>query len=434
MNSSPLLLIVDDETTILKTLKEALEDENYRVATLSDGQKTIDLIGKLIPDLVLLDIFMPNCNGIELMQKIKKEYPNQKIIIISGFGNIPIAIKAIKKGAIDFIEKPLNLDEILSKIKFIQKFDQQKNFHTQKQKKIESLQNYGIIGQSYLFLELIQQIKHISKLQLPLLIYGQHGTGKTLISKYIHQINDFPKNQFSIINCSTLNYSEEIKLIEKEFLEKKTGTIFIKNIDQLSTNGQKKLLSKLEKYNKEKIKVIISSCVSLFNLLKSKNFNANLFHKLNTTPIEIPTLNKRRYDIPLLVDYYLKKANQKYKKSLQFTSKSIRTLRNITWQENITELIAFIEKVVSSCLFKDIVITTQDLNHHLSQKNTLFIEEQSFLYFNSLQEATSEFEKKFLIYSLKKNRYDLEQVCDQLNLTTVQLRDKMLKFNIEFKI
>jgi len=196
MNNSPLLLIIDDEITILKTLKEALEDEKFRVETLSDGNKSLDLIGKLIPDLILLDIFMPNCNGLELLKKIKKEYPQQKIIIISGFGNIPMAIEATKNGALDFIEKPLNLDDILSKILFLKKENHQKPTNKTETKNLEI---YGIVGQSYLFLELIQQAEQVANLSLPLLIYGQHGTGKTLLSKYIHQKSPLSKNDFLLL-------------------------------------------------------------------------------------------------------------------------------------------------------------------------------------------------------------------------------------------
>ena len=118
-SNQPLILIIDDEQAILKTLQDALTDEDYKVITLDEGQKALHTIGEIIPDLILLDIFMPNCNGLKLLSQIKKEFPDQKIIIISGFGNIPIAIEAIKNGAIDFIEKPLNLDEILHKISFL---------------------------------------------------------------------------------------------------------------------------------------------------------------------------------------------------------------------------------------------------------------------------------------------------------------------------
>jgi two-component system, NtrC family, nitrogen regulation response regulator NtrX len=428
MNNHPLLLIIDDETTILQTLKEALEDEQYRVEILSNGYKTLDLIGKLIPDLVLLDIFMPNCNGLELLKKIKNEYPQQKVIMISGFGNIPIAIEAVKKGALDFIEKPLNLDEILSKINFLKKENSQNT-----SPKTIFQKNDTLIGQSYLFLELIQQIEHVSKLKLPLIIYGQHGTGKTLIAKYIHKKISHKKDIFFTLNCSSLEEEKILQKIENVF-QQENGTLLIKNINYLNLSAQKKLLFYLEKYNNTKIKLIATSKIPLFNLVKQEKFNSSLFHKLNITPLEIPPLNKRRYDIPLLVDFYLKKLNKQYQKSIVLDNKSIRMLRNHDWHGNITELKTVIQKIICTLPEKFQVVTPQILTDYLGEKKAQILEEQSYLKFNSLKEATFTFERNFLIYLLKKNRYDIKQLSDQLSLTPFQLRDKMLKLNIEIKI
>ncbi|MCF7799584.1 response regulator [Candidatus Babeliales bacterium] len=430
MNNFPLLLIIDDEYTILKTLKDSLQDERYQVETLSDGNMALEKIGKTIPDLILLDIFMPNCNGLELLKKIKKEYPQQKVIIISGFGNIPIAIQAIKYGALDFIEKPLNLDDILSKISFLKEDFKSKNNICNN---IDNLENFGIVGQSNLFLELIQQLNCVSKLKLPLLIYGQHGIGKELFANYIHKKSNLNKHNFFSIDCATLT--------EKEFLKKviflfknNVGTFFIKNIDQLSPNCQNKLLFCMQNFENENIRIIASSCQQIFNLVKDKKFSSCLFHALNSTPLEIPPLNKRRYDIPLLIDYYLNKINKKYEKSVIFNIKSIRILRNHNWESNVCELKNLIEKIVADNTQIDKVITPEILNKYLSEKNYQIIEEQFFTKFNSLKEACQEFEKKFLMHLLKNNQFDIKQLSNRLNLTPLELRDKILKLNLDFKV
>src|SRR5579862_5254167 len=140
MIDNPFILVIDDEPAILETLKDSLEDENFRVETLSDGTKALDVIGKIVPDIVLLDIFMPNCNGIELLTKIKTEYPQQKVIMISGFGSISIALDAVKKGALDFIEKPLNFDDVLAKLLFLKS----ENLNIQENILEEDYERYGI--------------------------------------------------------------------------------------------------------------------------------------------------------------------------------------------------------------------------------------------------------------------------------------------------
>jgi len=425
---NPFILVIDDEPAILETLKDSLEDENFRVETLSDGNKALDVIGKLVPDIVLLDIFMPNCNGIELLAKIKKEYPQQKVIMISGFGNISIALDAIKKGAIDFIEKPLNFDDVLAKLLFLKQEPQEPLELFE-----EDYEQYGIVGKSYLFKELMYQISQLSKLKYPLLIYGPTGSGKSLLANYIHnkcyEQNQQAHENFITVNCSTISTIEQIN----EKLFKKPGTIYLKNIDQLSLISQKTVLMYLELAQESGIRIIAASTRPLFDCLKDGSFNPTLFNKLTITPLEISSLNKRRYDIPLLVDYYLKKANNLYKKNVLFSNTSLRLLRNHNWKRNITELKELLEHLVAVTQSDQTIIDHQTLLDSLHEKEITFIEEQSFLRFKSLEEASETFERNFLLYLLKKNRYDMHQISDRLNIKLPQLQDKMLALNIEYK-
>jgi len=429
--NSPLILIIDDEEAILKTLKDALVDESYRVSTLSDGNKALGLIGKLVPDLILLDIFMPNCNGLQLLSKIKKEYPAQKVIIISGFGNIPIAIEAVQKGAIDFIEKPLNLDEILNKLSFLQNTSQPEKKESFSDKSL--LRECNIIGESNLFLELIQQIEKFAPYNFPILIYGEYGTGKTALSKYIHKKSLLSKNDFSKIDCATTiekNFEEKvINLFEGE----KQKTVFIKNIEQLDQKNQIILLNLIEQNEiNKKHRIIASSKTSLFNLIKNNKFNELLFYYLNKAPIEVPPLRKRPYDIPLLINNYLNKYNSKHNKKTVLTTQSIRLLRNHKWPGNITQLKQIIEKIVISTDENYSLITPQELKNIFGEKEIQFIEEQSMFNFDSLDQATQELKKSFLLYLLQKNHYNIDQVSDRLNLSSIQLKNKLIELKIKF--
>lgn len=433
MNTQPLLLIIDDEPAILKTLQESLEDEQYRVKTLADGNKTLDFIGDLVPDIVLLDIFMPNCNGLDLLIKIKKEYPQQKVIVISGFGSIQIALTAIKRGALDFIEKPLNLDDVLSKIKAAQNnlMVQQAN---SSQTQPTDYQMYGIIGESALFIELMQHIQHLAPLKHPLLVYGQHGTGKTLIARYVHQIRGQAHVPFVHIDCSA-----KIDNLLNLLSATKQQTIFLKNINDLSSENQKELLCFLnsapykELNDKGLIKIIASTYQSLFKLSQERIFNNSLLHKLNITPIELVPLNKRRYDIPLLCNYFLTKSNEAHKKNITLSTESIRFLRNHNWAGNITELQNLIGTVVAHTQEENHVLEKFNLQAFLNEKNTHFVEEQSFLLFNSLEEATENFERSFLTYTMKKNRFNIKAVSDTLKISVDDLQSKISKLDICFK-
>jgi len=287
-SNAPLILIIDDEEAILQTLKDALTDESYRIETLSDGNKALDAIGKLIPDLILLDIFMPNCNGLELLVRIKKEFPDQAVITISGFGNIPMAIEAIQKGACDFIEKPLNLDEILNKISFLQKSDgaEKPDYQTD----ASLLRDCNIIGESNLFLELIQQAERLAPHQFPITIYGEHGVGKTSLAAYIHKKSALAQNNFIVISSelsSDADYAEKLKQL---FDTPQQQTLYIKHIEQLNTANQKVLLGFFE--DNKRHRIIASSKVPLFNAVRSNTFNESLFHFFKHRTTRSPALKK----------------------------------------------------------------------------------------------------------------------------------------------
>ncbi len=434
MNTQPLLLIVDDEPAILQMLKESLEDEQYRVKTLSDGNKALEAIGNLVPDLVLLDVFMPNCNGLDILARITKEYPQQKVIIISGFGSIPIALTAMKRGAIDFIEKPLNLDDVLSKISLTRKTSGRMPEEQVTSTTIDGLAQLGIIGESSLFLECVHHVQHLAHLRHPLLIYGQHGTGKSLMAWYAHHVARKDTCSFITIDCSSKLDSFFDKLCGSI-----NGTLFFKNINDLSVERQKELLRFLnsaaykERNARGLVKIIASSYQSLFKLSLDHAFDHSLLHKLNLTPIELIPLNKRRYDIPLLSDYFLNLSNAKHKKRVTFSTKAIRFLRNHNWVGNITELKVFIETLVACTKDIDLCVDTTDMCRLSHEKNTHFIEEQSFLHFNSLQEAAETFERHFLTYTMKKSHFNMETVSDKLKISLDDLQNKISKHNICFK-
>jgi two-component system, NtrC family, nitrogen regulation response regulator NtrX len=431
MQYKPLIFVIDDERAILKSLKNLLEDEDFRVEILENPNfnNVSSMVGELIPDLILLDISMPNVNGIDLLENIKREYPQQKVFIISGFGSIPIALNAMKKGASDFIEKPLNFEEILSKICFLKEEKPLSNNVENDKDDLYTRSKYGIIGESYLFKELMKHIEKIAILRLPILIYGKCGTGKTMVANYIHRISSNNTESFYLFDCAG---GEEAVSIPNSVVNYET--LFLKNVDHLDLKNQKKILALMEKNEAVNgIRIIASSQASLFEKVQLKQFEEMLFYRLNILPIEIPSLCKRRYDIPLLLDHFLKIENKRNKKTIHFSSTCIRILRNLNWKGNISELKNFIKQMICIAPYNHYLFLPQELQKYISEKEISFVEEQSFMQFDSLQEATTAFEKKFLTYLLKKNRYDIIQVSDRLHLKTPQLRAKMLELNIELK-
>ena len=252
---TPSILIIDDEQAIRDTLQAVLCDEGYAVTTLHNPSSALQTIGELVPDLVLLDIFMPNVNGITLLESIKKEYPTQKVIMISGFGNISIALDTIKKGACDFIEKPLNLDEILHKLQFLKK----EPSYSKTEEHSSVFSSHCLIGESYLFKEMLHSIEHLAVLDFPILIYGHHGTGKSTVAHYIHANSNYKQLPLLIIDCALITHED----LSFEIQKQEHGSLFLKNINYLSLPQQKVLLSLL---TTTKLRIIASSTQQLYLL------------------------------------------------------------------------------------------------------------------------------------------------------------------------
>ncbi len=427
ITDKPIILIIDDEPAILKELKSSLEEESYYVDTLEDPTRALDIIGQLVPDLVLLDIFMPKMGGLELLTKIRKEYPHQKIMVISGFGTISMALDALRLGAIDFIEKPLNLDEILLKL------------DTLKSKNIPDIigetavnqcyEDFGIVGQSYLFRELMQSVDQVALLNLPLLIYGEHGVGKTLIARYMHHKKYQNDTNFFLYDCQQ---EETFDSLKERLFSDSAGTVYLKHLHCLSSVGQQNIVN-IMRSGTHNFRFIASSCESLFAGTVNHTFNASLFHYFNVIPLEIPSINKRRYDIPLLIHYFLHQQNEWQKKTVTFNVASIRMLRNISWIGNVSQLREFIKIMVTFVPISMDIVTPEFLQRYMPEINVLCVEEQIFTKFPSLKVAILMFEKQFLLHALKKNRYDLQQASDYLSLNISQLRDRMLELRIMCK-
>jgi two-component system, NtrC family, nitrogen regulation response regulator NtrX len=424
-HSAPHILIIDDEKPILETLKNVLEDESYQASTLEDGNRAIETIGKQVPDLILLDICMPNSNGIKLLEQIKIEYPHQKVIMISGHGNIQIAIEALKKGAIDFIEKPLSLDEILLKIDFLKKENEIKQQNTS----APATNTLGIVGQSYLFRELIMQAEKLAPHSFPIIIYGEQGVGKTTIAKQIHHKSSHVSFPFNVIECDHITENKLAQqIVNINFTQPQS--LFLKHIETLSKHNQQILLEKIESCDEKATRVIASSRIPLFGLVKENKFLPSLFYKMNIAPLEVAPLRKRPYDIPLLIDYFTKKYNAELQKQAVFTTKSIRLLRNYTWAGNITELQNVIHPLVACTDTQEYIVTPQQLTKHIGEKNIQIVEEQSFTKFHSLAEATKTFEKDFILFLLKKHFHDTEQIAQRLEIKEIELKNKMLELHI----
>lgn len=415
-DKQPIILVVDDEQAILDSVANILRDDGCLVETTTQPEQVLSLIGILVPDLVFLDIFIPKANGIEILAAIKKEFPLQKVVIISGYGNIALAVEALKKGAVDFLEKPFSIDDLIQKVQTHCSIPT-----TSLVNQIPPLHN-SLVGESYLFKELMLYINRVAPLNNHLMIHGPRGVGKTLLAQYLHN----QKN--ASLPCVIINARNDAALEESLNTFTLPGSIIIKHVDALIPKDQQKLLALLESPTTQ-ARIMCLSHKNLYGLMTQGIFNDDLFYALSSTPIEIPSLNKRRFDIPLLVHHFLTTINTSNNATFSCSPAAMRLLRNYSWQEHCRELKLLLERATAS-LPSTTLLTPEHLSPFLHNAHHEFAPEQQLRGFASLQEATKFFQKKFLLYQLKKNRYDLDQVSNALSMDVPELRDEMARLDI----
>ena len=364
------ILVVDDEQAIRKTLKEILEYEKHNVDLAKDGFEAVEKAKKNQYDLVLLDIKMPKMDGIEVLEELQKINPELPVVIITGHGTVDTAVEALKKGAYDFLEKPLDLNRLLVAVRnALEKKDLVKETKRLRRK---IRKTYELIGES----EAIRQVKEIIDRVAPtdarVLIIGENGTGKEIVARMLHEKSKRAEGPFVEVNCAAIPselieselfghekgaFTSAYKSRKGKFELANGGTIFLDEIGDMSLAAQAKVLRVLEEQklspvgsNKEvkiDVRVIAATNKNLKEEIKKGNFREDLYHRLSVIIIEMPTLNERVEDIPLLVDYFLKLSAEEYNMPVKsITDDAVKELQKIHWTGNIRELKNVVERLV----------------------------------------------------------------------------------------
>ncbi len=380
MSDQLTLLVVDDDADFLRDFKFLIGDQ-YRVITTSDVKQIRSLIKEFSPDIVFLDLFLGDYSGLSLLKQIKKEFPQQACIMITEHGSIDTAVEAIKSGAENYITKNFNVKEIQG---FIEQVLQKKLQHAQSEALMEeSFRPYReLIGQSPPMLQVKEKIALAAQNDFTVLISGESGTGKELVARLIHKNSARAQEIFLPVNCGAL----PANLIESELFghEKgaftgadkrklgkfeiaSNGTMFLDEISELSLTAQVKLLRVL--YNKEfervggttvlrtNARIIAASNKDLNTLMAQGHFREDLFYRLNVFPIELPPLRQRREDIPLLLEYILRKKSRELgKPQTQLEPSAIDLFMQYDWPGNIREMENIVSRLI--ILAKDGMITS----------------------------------------------------------------------------
>ncbi|MBU0946916.1 MAG: sigma-54 dependent transcriptional regulator [Proteobacteria bacterium] len=449
----PRIMVVDDDIYLLTAIKQTLLLNNYSVDTLSSAQNILPALTEFEYAAVITDIKMPGMDGIELLDHIKKNDPELPVIMITGHGDVSMAVSSIKDGAYDFLQKPVDEDVLLASLsRAVEKRQLVLENRTLNRQIQEQQQNcsyfHGLVGKHPSMLHLYETIKKVAAENDPVMLYGETGTGKELVARAIHEIADRSKNPFVAINMGAI----PVDMIESDlfghvkgaftgavqekigkFSYAGEGTLFFDEINSLPIGLQTKLLRVLEEKTITPLgsnvpvpvyaRIIAATNKDLSEEICKGNFRQDLFFRLNVLPVTIPPLKERREDIPLLIEYYRQAYCHERQQEVQpLDRKTIRSLQQEEWPGNVRELKNYVRRL---CIFG-----SQASQEDISQNSEQLIE-QGIKQNLQLKSLLEEVEKKYLIEILSKNQGQITPTYQDLGISRKSLYDKVNKYDID---
>lgn len=366
------ILIIEDEAAIRRVLVKILSEESdtYQVIESEDGLEGIELIKKEDFDLILCDIKMPKMDGVEVLEAVKKIKPEIPIVMISGHGDLDTAVNTMRLGAFDYISKPPDLNRLLNTVRIA--LDRKELVVENKRLKKKVSKNYEMIGESPAIVQIKEMIEKVAPTEARVLITGPNGTGKELVAHWLHQKSERAGGPLIEVNCAAI----PSELIESElfghvkgaftsankdragkFEAASGGTIFLDEVGDMSLSAQAKVLralqeNKVQRVGSDKdikvdVRVIAATNKDLMKEIAEGNFREDLYHRLAVILINVPSLNDRREDIPLLVDYFTQKIADEHGTAQKvFTEKALKKLKEYDWTGNIRELRNVVERLI----------------------------------------------------------------------------------------
>jgi two-component system nitrogen regulation response regulator NtrX len=471
---SRTVLVIDDEASIRQSLGGVLGDEGYQVIFASSGKDGIDLIRSERPDVVLLDIWMPEMDGVETLRRVKTEWADQIVIMMSGHGNIETAVKATKLGAFDFIEKPLSLERLLVILQNAINVQDLARENQALRKQVRKTR--PLVGESSPMKHLKTLIARVAPTTGSVLITGENGTGKELVAQSLHALSPRYLRPFVEVNCAAIPeelieselfghekgaFTGATQLRRGKFDLASGGTLFLDEIGDMSLKTQAKILRILQEQKFERVggtqtisvdvRIVAATNKDLRGEIQIGNFREDLFYRLNVIPFQVPSLRERVEDIPLLAAHFLKEFCTTHGRKMRaLSAEAFRVLQAYSWPGNVRELKNLIERVIILTLEVEEghEITAADLLRNLQEdaRTIRFDEEVKYPSVQvsgheaseplsgagrNLRDARQEFEKEFIIKTLRENDGNVSKTAQVLGVERSHLHRKMKSYGIE---
>lgn len=443
------ILVVDDEKNILNTMKAILQDEGHVVYTVQNGKDALQFVKSNKGDVVFLDVWLPDIDGMEVLQQIKQLQNDIAVIMISGHGSIDIAVKSTRLGAFDFLEKPPSMERVITSLNNAIEQIQLKRENVMLKKNITMEDE--MIGNSSPMQEVKRIIDTAAATNARVFITGENGTGKELVARAIYRKSKRSDKPFIKVNCAAI----PDELIESELFghEKGSftgalarrlgkfeladkGTIFLDEICDMSQSAQAKVLRVLQEQQFERVggndvitvdvRVIAATNVDVKEAIEQGRFREDLYYRLNVIPIYVPPLSERKDDIPLLVDYFLEKFAREHGLGVkQMSDNAMHFMANYAWPGNVRELKNVIERL--TIMVPSEIIELDDIKKHIESYD---YEDTIVKDSSSLKKAREQFEKEYIIKALKQFDKNVSATAKSLGIERTNLHRKIRQYHI----
>lgn len=458
------ILIVDDEVAILNSLGQILEDEGYQVQTAKSGVEALKIAATDPPDLMMLDIWMPEMDGLETLKRLREVTPHIQVMMMSGHGSIDTAVRAIKLGAYDYIEKPLSLENVTLRVRHALDQHRLERENLTLRTKVE--RKFELVGRSMPMQRLRELIATAGPTNSRILIGGENGTGKELVARAIHQQSPRASRPFIAVNCAAIPetlieselfghekgaFSGAMTQKRGQFEQADGGTLFLDEIGDMSLATQAKVLRALQeqqfnrvggtKVIKVDVRVLAASNKDLQHEIEAGHFREDLYYRLNVLPVTVPPLRARRDDIPMLVDHFMQiHVSEQGLKPKQFSPAAMEQLQQYEWPGNIRELRNLVERLMimvagSSVDESHVALALQarPTVHGAAAAQVAAPPTLALKDYESLRDARNAFEKDYITRKLKEHRWNVSRTADDLKIERSHLHRKIKLLAIDLR-
>jgi len=453
------ILVVDDEASIRRTLREILEYEDYAVDAASDGEEALDMVHDSTYDLVLLDVKMPKRDGMDVLESLSADRPDLPVVMISGHGTVETAVEATKLGAYDFIEKPPDLNRLLLTVRNALDRGELETENRRMRQTITETSTGDltpIVGESAAITDIKETIERVAPTEARVLITGENGTGKELVARWVHRKSNRNDEPMVEVNCAAI----PSELIESElfghekgaftgatqqrigkFEQAHGGTLFLDEIGDMSLSAQAKVLRVLQEHKIQRVggsrtvevdvRVIAATNKNLQEEIEDGDFREDLYHRIGVILIDVPPLRERRGDIPLITEHMADRlARRNGIPPKTFSDDALKALQRYEWRGNVRELHNVLERIL--ILTDGETVGAEDVQRCMGPQTSSSGPTYDLIHtYDAFSDARDQFEKLFIEHKLDEHDWNVSQTAETIGIQRSHLYNKLNKYGIE---